>query len=62
LVLSTAQPAATNDGQADHSWARDFAVGQVVLTNDLQILAISRQLIDRERRLQTHATWVTTLE
>jgi starvation-inducible DNA-binding protein len=62
LVLSTAQPAATNDGQADHSWARDFAVGQVVLTNDLQILAISKQLIDRERRLQTHATWVTTLE
>ncbi len=25
LVLSTAQPAATDDGQAEHSWARDFA-------------------------------------
>jgi starvation-inducible DNA-binding protein len=62
LVLSTAQPAATHDGQADHSWAREFAVGQVVLTNDLQMLAISKQLMDRERRLQTHATWVTTLE
>ena len=62
LVLSTAQPAATNEGITDHAWARDFAVGQVVLTNDLQILAISQQLMDRERRLQTHATWVTRLE
>jgi starvation-inducible DNA-binding protein len=62
LVLSTAQPAATNDGQADHSWARDFAVGQVILTNDLQMLTISKQLMERERRLQTHAAWVTALE
>jgi starvation-inducible DNA-binding protein len=62
LVLSTAQPAATSDAQTHYSWTRDFAVGQVVLTNDLQMLAISQLLMDRERRLQTHATWVTTLE
>jgi hypothetical protein len=62
LVLSTTQPAATDDGQADHSWARDFAVGQFVLTNHLQIIAVSKQLTDRDRRLQTHATWLTKLE
>jgi starvation-inducible DNA-binding protein len=56
-VLSMARPAAANDGQADHSW-----LGQVVLTNDLQMRAISKQLMDRERRLHTHATWVTMLD
>jgi DNA-binding ferritin-like protein len=47
-VLSAALPAGTHYGQAS-SWTRDFAVGQVVLTNDQQILAISEQLMGRER-------------
>jgi starvation-inducible DNA-binding protein len=62
LVLTMARPAATNDGHADHSRARDYAVGQVVLINELQFLATSKQLMDRERRLQTHATWLTEQE
>ena len=47
-VLSTALPAWTRYGQVS-SWTRDLAVGQVVLTNDQQILAISEQLMSRER-------------
>jgi DNA-binding ferritin-like protein len=38
-VLSAALPAGTHYGQVS-SWTRDFAVGQVVLTNDQQILAV----------------------
>jgi hypothetical protein len=39
LVLSAALPV----GRDDRSWAHDFAVGQVVLTNDLQAWSISDQ-------------------
>jgi starvation-inducible DNA-binding protein len=56
-VLSAALHTGTNDAQANRSWTRDFAVGQVVLTNDQQILAVSEQLMHRERMLRTHATW-----
>lgn len=35
-VLNVARPL----GRHDHSWTRDFAVGQVVLTNDLQAWSI----------------------
>jgi starvation-inducible DNA-binding protein len=56
-VLSAALPTGANDGRVNRSWTRDFAVGQVVLTNDQQILAVSEQLMHRERMLQTHATW-----
>jgi hypothetical protein len=41
LVLSAARPA----GHDDRSWAQDFAVGQVVLTNDLQAWSVSEQAI-----------------
>ena len=56
-VLRAAQPTRTNEGQVNRSWARDFAVGQVILTNDEQILAVSEQLMHHGRMLQTHATW-----
>jgi starvation-inducible DNA-binding protein len=48
-VLIAALPTGTQHGQVSCSWTRDFAVGQVVLTNDQQILAISEQLMHRER-------------
>jgi starvation-inducible DNA-binding protein len=48
FVLSAALPTGAHYSQVS-SWARDFAVGQVVLTNDQQILAVSEQLMYRER-------------
>ena len=62
MVLSVTLPAGTNAAQVDRAWMRDFAVGQVVLTNDQQILAIGEQRKFRERMLQTHATWVSEIE
>jgi len=56
-VLSAALPTGTHYGQVSSSWTREFAVGQVVLTNDQQILVVSEQMTRRERMLQTHATW-----
>lgn len=56
-VLGAALPTGTNDAHVNRSWTRDFAVGQVVLTNDQQILAVSEQLMHRERMLRTRATW-----
>jgi starvation-inducible DNA-binding protein len=47
-VLIAALPTGTYYSQVS-SWARDFAVGQVVLTNDQQIFAVSEQLMYRER-------------
>ncbi|HME40700.1 MAG TPA: hypothetical protein VKG63_17225 [Steroidobacteraceae bacterium] len=35
-ILSTARPSGTGDEQGDRSWIRDFAVGQVILSNELQ--------------------------
>ena len=55
-VLNAALPTQAKDGQVNRSWTRDFAVGQVVLMNDQQILAVSEQLMHRER-VQTHASW-----
>jgi hypothetical protein len=48
LVLSTALPTGTNDARSDQSWNCDCAVGQVVLTNDLQRSAVSEHLTDRD--------------
>jgi hypothetical protein len=46
-VLNTGRP----NGSASHEqWAHDFALGQVVLTNDLQGAAISDQLAGCESR------------
>ena len=47
-VLSAALPTGTHYGQVNSSWTGDFAVGQVVLTNDQQILAVGEQLMHRE--------------
>lgn len=47
-VLSAALPTGTQYGQVNSSWTRDFAVGQVVLTNDQNFLALSEQLMHRE--------------
>jgi starvation-inducible DNA-binding protein len=61
LALGTAQPAGTNDAGSDRSWTRDFAVGQVVLTNDLQRSAVSERLMGRDldqRLLKAHASFV----
>jgi len=41
-VLNTAQPTRLS---GDHKWARDFAIGQVVLTNDQQSWSLSEQLV-----------------
>jgi DNA-binding ferritin-like protein len=38
-------------------WTRDFAVGQVVLANDEQILAVREQLMNRKRMLWIHPTY-----
>jgi starvation-inducible DNA-binding protein len=46
-VLNTAQP--TRVG-GDHKWARDFAIGQVVLTNDQQSWSLSEQLVTARLR------------
>jgi hypothetical protein len=44
-VLSIAR---TNGSYHEHDWVRDFAVGQVVLTNDLQRESIFGQLLITE--------------
>src|SRR5580704_6096788 len=36
-ILNAALPAGANAGKVNRSWTRDFAVGQVVLTNDEQL-------------------------
>jgi starvation-inducible DNA-binding protein len=48
-VLNAALPPGANAGQPTCSWARDFAVGQVVLTNNQQILAVREHLMHRKR-------------
>jgi starvation-inducible DNA-binding protein len=44
-VLSAVRP---NDSTLNQQWAHDFAVGQVVLTNDAQSLCIIEQLAEVE--------------
>src|SRR5271154_3473984 len=44
-VLNTGRP---NGSALDEQWARDFAVGQVVLTNDAQRSSISDELGDSD--------------
>ena len=52
IVLSAAHAAGTHSLQADPSAIHDFAVGQVVLTNDLQRCSVGEQLVgwDRARK------------
>ncbi|MGO9933115.1 MAG: ferritin-like domain-containing protein [Steroidobacteraceae bacterium] len=45
IVLSAAHTAGTHGLQADPSAVHDFAVGQVVLTNDLQRCSVEAQLV-----------------
>ena len=53
LVLSTAQPAGATD---NHQWVHEFAVGLVVLTNDMQNVSLREQWLH-----QTHQSCVRTL-
>jgi starvation-inducible DNA-binding protein len=48
-VLNAALPPGASKGQPNCSWTRDFAVGQVVLTNNQQILAVREHLMHRKR-------------
>jgi DNA-binding ferritin-like protein len=50
LVLSAARPS----GRDDRSWAHEFAVGQVVLTNDLQAWSVSDQYANPDARHRFH--------
>ena len=52
LVLSVARPV----GRDDRSWAHDFAVGQVVLTNDVQEWAVSEQCANQDSRHRFNQT------
>ena len=47
LVLNTAQPTGATDNQ---QWVREFAVGLVVLTNDLQRVSLSEQWLRQTHR------------
>jgi starvation-inducible DNA-binding protein len=53
LVLSTAQPAGATDNP---QWVHEFAVGLVVLTNDMQNVSLREQWLH-----QTHRCCVRTL-
>jgi hypothetical protein len=52
-VLSAARPHDSND---DHPWVRDFAVGQVVLTNEQQCESITGVLLKNEPPLRFRQT------
>jgi starvation-inducible DNA-binding protein len=57
-VLGAAGPNGSNE---DHHWMRDLAVGQVMLTNDVQSWAINERLLrhdPQQRFLQTQASGV----
>jgi starvation-inducible DNA-binding protein len=56
-VLNAAQPTGTNEKQLNGSWPRDFAVGQVVLTNNEQSLVVREQLTHRKRMPRTQPSW-----
>jgi hypothetical protein len=45
IVLSATHTAGTHSLQADLSAVHDFAVGQVVLTNDVQRCSVEAQLV-----------------
>lgn len=46
-ILSAARPSGTGGGQGDRPWVRDFAVGQVILANELQSQSICELLVGR---------------
>jgi starvation-inducible DNA-binding protein len=56
LLLSAARPTGLSDERTDRSWTRDFAVDQVVLTNDLQSVSVAEHLAARERTQRFTAT------
>lgn len=59
MVLSAAQPTGRTEMQSDPSWTRDFAVGQVVLTNDLQSWSIDEQVVNYESKQRFRQTQST---
>jgi starvation-inducible DNA-binding protein len=56
-VLNAALPTGTNEEQLNGSWTRDFAVGQVVLTNNEQSVVVREQLMHRKQVLRAQPTW-----
>jgi len=53
-VLTTALPTGTNDAQSVRAHARDFALGQVVLANELQSSIVREQLMRWESKERVH--------
>jgi starvation-inducible DNA-binding protein len=49
MVLSAAHTAGTHGLKTDPSTVRDFAVGQAVLTNDLQRCSVEQQLLELDQ-------------
>ena len=56
-VLIAALPTGASVERLNGSWTRDFAVGQVVLTNNEQSLVVGEQLMHQRRMLRTQPTW-----
>jgi starvation-inducible DNA-binding protein len=56
LVLSAAHTAGAHGLQTDPSAVRDFAVGQVVLSNDLQGCSVREQLVSLDQKRGFAAT------
>jgi len=58
-VLTAALPTGANNGQSGRGHARDFALGQVVLANELQSRVVREQLMgwdSKERVRQLYAS------
>lgn len=55
-VLNTAQPIQTDAGRVYPIWTGDFSVGQVVLSNDLQLFAVRNLWIDRQETPPSQST------
>jgi starvation-inducible DNA-binding protein len=58
-VLTAALPTGSNHGQSERGYARDFALGQVVLANELQSSVVREQLMGCETKetvRQMHAS------
>jgi starvation-inducible DNA-binding protein len=56
-ALSLAQPLQATDEGVDSPWTRDFAVGQVVLSNDQQLFTLREPLMHQEGTPRTQPAW-----
>jgi starvation-inducible DNA-binding protein len=46
-ILGAARPGGAGDGQGERSWVQEFAVGQVILSSELQSQSICELLVGR---------------